>query len=103
MASTLGERIQQTLDARNMTRKELSKRTGLTEAAISRYITNKREPKMITLSNIARALNVSLSELLDVPCDNPAELDGAVQLVARSAKEITPEQKKKLIEALVGY
>lgn len=99
----LGLRIQRLLDERNISRKEFSEMTGLTEATISRYITGQREPKSVTLSIIATALGVSMDQLLGTPADNPQELEGAVDLVARSANEITPEQKRRLIDALINY
>lgn len=99
----LGKRIQELLDQKGITRKEFSKLTGLTEAAISRYINGQREPKAITLSVIANSLDVSLDELLGTRCEDPSTLDDAVLLVARSADGLTPEQKKKLLSAIVDY
>lgn len=99
----LGSRIQTLLSQKNMSRKEFADMTGLTEAAISRYINGQREPKAITLSIIANSLGVSLDELLGTHCENPKILDDAVLLVARSASSLTPEQKKYLLNAVVDY
>lgn len=98
----LGLEIQRLLNEKGISRKEFSEMTGLTEAAISRYITGQREPKSVTLSIIANALGVSMDQLLGTPSDNPEELEGAIDLVARSANEITPEQKRRLIDALLN-
>ncbi len=98
----LGKRIQELLDARNMSRKELADATGLTEAAISRYITGTRMPKSISLSAIAKALDVTSDELLGNVNDTIDEVDDAIRLVARNAGSITKEQKKYLINALIG-
>lgn len=97
----MGKRIQSLLDDRNISRKEFAAMTGLTEAAISRYCAGMREPKSITLANIANALNVSVDELLGTPCEDPAILDDAMRLVARSTKNITTEDKRMLINALL--
>ncbi len=99
----LGRRIQAMLDARCISRKEFAAMTGLTEAAISRYCTGAREPKSITLATIANSLGVSIGELLGTPCEDPETLDGAMNLVARSAQNISPEDKKRLINALIGF
>ena len=99
----LGTRIQSMLDARRISRKEFAAMTGLTEAAISRYCTGAREPKSITLATIANALGVSVDELLGTPCDNPDILEDAMRLVARSVKNITAEDKRKLINALFEF
>lgn len=98
----LGERIQELLDARNMSRKELAEASGLTEAAISRYITGARAPKTISLSAIAKALDVTSDELLGNVRDTKDEVDDAIRLVARNADSVTKEQKKYLINALIG-
>ncbi len=101
-AMELGERIQRVLDARKMSRKELAEASGLTEAAISRYITGTRTPRSISLSAIAKALDVTSDELLGNVNDTKDEVDDAIRLVARNADSITKEQKKYLINALIG-
>ena len=97
-----GKRIQELLDARGMSRKELSEATGLSEAAISRYITGARQPKMISISAIANALGVSVDELLGVCKDKGDEVDDAIRIVARNAGNISKEQKRYLLNALIG-
>lgn len=99
----LGSRIQSLLDEKGISRKEFSAMTGLTEAAISRYCTGSREPKSITLATIANALGVSVDELLGTPCEDFDTLDGAMRLVARSAKEIPMDKKRELIAALLEF
>lgn len=99
----LGRKIQSLLDERGISRKEFAAMTGLTEAAISRYCTGAREPKSITLATIANALGVSVDELLGTPCDNPESLASAMRLVARSAKNISVEDKRKLINSLIEF
>lgn len=98
---TLGERIQSLLEARGMTRKELAEASGLTEAAISRYVNGTRNPKSISISAIAKALNVTSDELLGNTNDSVNEVDDAIRLVARNAKNVTIEQKRFLINALI--
>lgn len=99
---TVGERIQSLLEARNMTRKQLAEESGLTEAAISRYITGARSPKSISLSAIAKALDVTSDELLGNARDTSDEVDEAIRLIARNAGNISKDQKKYLINALIG-
>lgn len=98
----VGERIQILLESRNMSRKQLAEASGLTEAAISRYITGSRTPKTISLSAIAKALDVTSDELLGNTKDSSNDVDKAIRLVARNAGSITKEQKKFLINALIG-
>lgn len=97
-----GERLKYFMELRNMSRKELSERTHLTEAAISRYISGGREPKAIAVAHIARALDISTDELLGVELSGEDKVDDALRLIARNARGISSEQKKALIEALIG-
>lgn len=98
-----GTRLQSLLNDRGISRKEFAAMTGLTEASISRYCTGAREPKSITLGAMAAALGVSVDELLGTPCNDPDTLEAAVQLVARSAKDIPAEKKRALINALIEF
>ena len=98
----IGERIQSLMETRGMTRKQLAEASGLTEAAISRYITGARHPKSISLSAIAKALDVTTDELLGNVVDSIDEVDDAIRLVARNADSISKEQKRFLINALIG-
>lgn len=100
--TTVGERIQLLLEARNMTRRQLAEASGLTEAAISRYITGARTPKSISLSAIAKALDVTSDELLGNVTNSSDEVDDAIRLVARNAGSVTTSQKRFLINALIG-
>lgn len=96
-----GQRLAQAMEMRGCSQKQLAEMSGLTEAAISRYITGQREPKAIALINIARALNVTSDDLLGIERKNPDDIDNALQLVARNANDIPIEKKKALINALL--
>lgn len=99
---SIGNAIQEILDMRGMTRKELAEKSGLTEAAISRYITGARNPKSISLSAIAKALDVTTDELLGNKPNSSDNLNEAIRLVARNAASISSAQKRFLINALIG-
>lgn len=103
MGTSLGNRILFYLQEAGMTRKELCEKTGITEAALSRYITGQREPRAVTLSSIAKALNVTMDDLLGTSTKDSATLHGAIRLVARNSKQLTPEQRKFLIDSLLNF
>lgn len=104
MEETLGGRIQRMLDERGISRKEFAVMTGLTEAAISRYVTGQREPRAVTLAVIANALGVTSDELLGIERDrDEMELGQAVLKVARNANAIPQDEKNRLIQALLGF
>lgn len=97
-----GERLAFYMSLRSMTQSELARRTHLTEAAISRYIHGDREPKAIAVAAIARALQVSADNLLGLETNSSEAVEDALSLVARNAKELPPEKKKLLINALIS-
>ena len=97
-----GTRLEQIMEMRGYTRKKLAEESGLTEAAISRYITGQREPKAIAIVNIAHALDVTADDLLGIQKVRRDDVDDALQLVARNASEISKEKKMALINALLG-
>lgn len=104
MKGTLGSRIQHMLDERGISRKEFAAMTGLTEAAISRYVTGQREPRAVTLAVMANALGTTTDELLGLEHDkDEMELDQAVLKVARNANDIPQDEKNRLIQALLGF
>lgn len=77
---TIGEKIQILREELNLNQRELADLVGITEATLSRYENNKREPKGLILAKLAKTLNVSTDYLLDetltkkIPYGNPNEL-----------------------------
>lgn len=98
MTSEIGGRIAFYLRQSGLSQKELSERSGVTEAAISRYIKGLREPRAITVAAIASALDVTVNDLVGTETD---DLEAAYQLVARNAKNISEERKRQLIRILL--
>lgn len=49
---------------REMTAADISRKTGITQAALSRYINDKRNPRLNSVIKIAKALNVPIELLL---------------------------------------
>jgi XRE family transcriptional regulator, fatty acid utilization regulator len=61
----LGQRVRHARARAGLTLEELSGRVGVTASALSLIETGKREAKISTLSALAQALDVDMSELLD--------------------------------------
>lgn len=57
--------LQGALEIRGWTAAELSRRSGVTEAGISRIIARQRRPTADTVAKLARALNLELADLLE--------------------------------------
>ena len=98
MSAEFGRRLANLLERNHMTQRDLAAMTGLTEAAVSRYISGTREPRAITVAKISKALGATPQELLGAVTDD--EVDGAVRLIARNANFLTEEQRAELITAL---
>ena len=69
--NSMGERIVFLRERYDMTQKELAKKANITEASLSRYENNIREPKAETIANLAECLNTSADFWLG--CSNSSE------------------------------
>ena len=61
----LGKRIQQQRTDRRLTLQDLAERTGYTKGYLSKIENSEKAPPVSTLINLAKALNISLSEILE--------------------------------------
>lgn len=61
---TIGDRILSLRENLDMKQKKLADKVGITEATLSRYENNKREPRGAIVAKLAMALNVSTDYLL---------------------------------------
>ena len=73
---TMGERIVFLRERYDMTQKELAQKANITEASLSRYENNLREPKAETIVNLAMCLNTSADFLLGCS-NNPVQYSGS--------------------------
>lgn len=109
---TLGKRIFNLLNEKNLTQKELAKIVGTTEVSIGRYINDKREPNATMLASIANALNVSTDHLLGRPNKHNSpkvkskateleeDFPEGVSVLYRANKNLTPEQKEIMLRMI---
>ena len=98
MATEIGKRLVFYLDRSGMSQKELARRAGVTEAAVSRYIRGDREPRAITVAAIAKGLGITVNDLIGT---ESSTLDDAYEMVARNAHSLSNEKKKQLIKILL--
>lgn len=100
--ATFGERLKLLMDSRGLNQHQLALKSGLTEAAISRYLSGERQPRMATVSSLSKALSIPAWELMD---ENPTEVnqvDDAIRLIARNAHDLTPDQRERIIKVIAG-
>lgn len=111
--STFGDRLAKELDKRELQQKDLAELTGITTATISRYITGQRNPSSHNAKLIANALGVSTDLLLGISSNTELsdkdlteitllkeEFPDGVDVLMRAKEELTPKQRKKMIEIM---
>lgn len=101
-SKSTGQIIKEMLDQKGITQKELASSAGVTEAAMSHYIKGDRVPRGANLLNIAKALGTTTNVLLGETETDDVSYEEINTLVARKAKDFTKEQKKALINLILG-
>jgi len=94
----LSDRLKKTMKERGYNQKELAERTGLTEAAVSKYLSGYRMPHLEILVLLAKSLGVTTDYLLGVESVDKAENYQLVyEMIQRNKGLFNPEEKMKLI------
>lgn len=96
----IGDRILSLLKQSGYSQKELASMVGVTEAAMSRYLKNEREPKIEVVANLATALNTTVDYLVNGRSESNT-FDKVYHLVSRSTVTMTPDEKMKLMKLLL--
>lgn len=104
MAETMGERIARLMQEKNMSQKDFAKAIDSTEASVSRYLSNAREPGPKVLVKIATVLDVTTDEIVgkEDNSDFESEFPRIKLLLARNSKLLTNQQKREIINALLS-
>lgn len=100
MSVQIGERILQLMKKENFSQKELAQVVGVTEAAMSRYLRNEREPKADVIANLATALDTT-SDYLIRGEEDVAGFEGIYRLVARGSRNMSRDEKVELVRLLL--
>ncbi|MCC8192470.1 MAG: helix-turn-helix domain-containing protein [Ruminococcus sp.] len=94
------DKVKQLMASQNMTQKQLSQKSGITEASVSRYLRGDRTARMDIIVNFAKALGCTTEYLIDdYPVSSYSEI---ATVIARNGKELTAEEKNKLIALILG-
>lgn len=72
----IGKKILRIMKEKGMSQKQLATASGITEAAISKYISGERELRITFLKRIADALDVPADEFLYEKVDHPEYYQG---------------------------
>lgn len=62
----IGDIIQNNLEMKNMTQSELGEKLGLSQKAISKYVTGKSQPSLDTLERICSILDVNINSFFNL-------------------------------------
>lgn len=90
----IGNNIKLYRKKKGLTQKQLAEKIGTTDSAITRYESNSREPSIEIITKIAKALNISINELLD---DKVVSNDiGSKIISAKIFRKLDDEQLSKL-------
>lgn len=103
MSEEMGDRIARLIEERHLSQREFASLIGTTEASVSRYINNAREPNAKTLRRMADVLQTTTDEIMgrNDESDMASELPHIKLLLARNATTFTQEQKIDIIRALL--
>ena len=93
---SLGDRIANLRKELDINQKELSTKVGITEASLSRYENNLREPKSEIIVRLAKALETSTDYLLGVNDNTKISKEDKLIIENLSVSEKT----KKLLEKI---
>lgn len=100
------KRVKDLMERNQISQKELAKLSGISESSISRYLSGSSEqPRMDILTNIAKALNTTVSYLLGEDSCAPQFVDAyeeTLAVVMRNKKRLGDQQKAELIKVLFG-
>jgi transcriptional regulator with XRE-family HTH domain len=98
----IGKAIENILQIKDVTQRELADMIGVDEVTISRYINNKRTPRLEIMISISKALNVGLDDLLGIDAEKYDEEILKYNKVAKLAQDskVTPEDLESYIRFL---
>ena len=106
----VGDRIRYQRELRNLSRKELSEKSGVAEVSISQYELDKRKPRIEQLTKIANALNVDVSFLIteeSYPDENYQKLletsEPIYKYLDSLGYKIELEQEEFKLGEMIGY
>lgn len=95
----IGDRINDLLEIKKISQKDLAINSGLSEVTICRYINHKRVPRADNLQSIAMALGVSVDYLIDG--EVPQSYTELYDYIYKNAKSMTLKQRNDLIRLLL--
>lgn len=100
MDTSLSMRVSKLMKQEGYSQKELAQLVGVTEAAMSRYLSGDREPKIEVVANLATALHTTSDYLIYGRSDKD-DLSEIYRLVARGVRDMTTDEKMRLVRLIL--
>ena len=100
VCESIGTRVGVLMRDRGLSQKELAGLVGVTEAAMSRYLKNDREPKIDVVAKLARALHTTTDFLIygDV---QESEFEEVYRAINSCTKDLDDKQRLALMKLLL--
>ena len=97
------EKVIDLMTTKNITQKDLSRLSGITETSISRYLNGNQRPRIDVLLNFAKALEVNVEYLLEEErSTQESSFTAIATAIARNGSNLTIEEQNKLIALILG-
>ena len=97
---TFNTRLREIMQEMGITQRALAVRLNISEAALSKYLNEDRQPRIELLANMATALNTTTDYLLGRDDNREFDYRGVKRSLARNAANLTKEEKMELIDVL---
>jgi len=107
----LGERIAHLRKSRNLTQAELAAKLGVSQSALAMWEKGRREPDMLTVSQISSIFKISIDFLLGLTEDpssgsfqsTDSPQPQSIRAWLRTDTDLLPEEKEALSDELEDY
>lgn len=99
------EKVKKLMENSGMNQKELSKKSGVSEASLCRYLSGSLKPRIDIISNIAHVFGLEASDLIESDDTLKKDFnvyDETISVVTRNRKKLTNEEKAEIVKVLFG-
>ncbi|TPG86841.1 XRE family transcriptional regulator [Brevibacillus laterosporus] len=96
----IGEKLRTLRKSMNLSTAELANQISISQSYYSRFENNKAVPDIVLLSRILEALGTNMSDFFS---DQSNELPSDLLQLIETAKKLTPEERKKVIDMLQTF
>ena len=95
-------RIKELLKERNWSVYRLSRESGLAQSSLYPIVQGRRDPRVVSLSQICNGLEVTLGEFFAPTCREDLHLDAREQTLIRLLRRLPEAERRKLGAYLEG-